>query len=110
MHCIILSVGAPHPDPRSVRAVAVNRSGVIRVSWSAPTVPSGELPIIGYSIRYKVRSENGNVTSHQVTSPAEVTGLHPGTEYQVFLASVNALGSGEYCCKTIAIYVRIHEG
>ena len=73
-------------------------------------MPSGELPITGYSIQYKVRSENENVTSHQVKSPAEVTGLHPGTDYQVFVASVNALGTGQYCCKTIATYVRTHEG
>ena len=27
-------------------------------------------------------------------SPAEVTGLLPGTEYRVYVASVNAIGTG----------------
>ena len=91
--------------------MAVNRSGVIQVSWSAPTVPSGELPITGYSIQYNVRRLNDNFTAlMSQSSPAEVTGLLPGTEHQVFVASVNALGTGVYCCKTIAIYVRTHAG
>ena len=91
--------------------MAVNRSGVIQVSWSAPTVPSGELPITGYSIRYKVSGATENIMEIIApSSTAEVTGLLPGTEYQVFVASVSALGTGEYCCKTSAIYVRTHKG
>ena len=94
-----------------MRAVAANRRGVIQVSWSAPTVPSGELPITGYSIQYKVRGVNKNVREHTTqSSPAKVFGLLPSTEYQVFVASVNALGAGVYCCKTSVIYVRTHEG
>ena len=74
-------------------------------------MPSGELPITGYSIRYNVRRVNDNVMALMtLSSPAEVTGLLPGTDYQVFVASVNALGTGQYCCKTIAIYVRTHAG
>ena len=70
-----------------------------------------ELPITGYSIRCKV----GGVTDNDRTlvvqsSPAEVTSLHPGTEYQVLMASVNALGTGEYCCRTSTVYVRTHKG
>ena len=91
--------------------MAVNRSGVIQVSWSAPTVPSGELPITGYSIRYKVRRVNDNVMALlRHSSPAEVTGLLPGTDYQVLVASVNTLGIGVYCCQTSAIFVSTHEG
>ena len=91
--------------------MAVNRSGVIKVSWSTPTVPSGELPITGYSIQYKFGSATENVKEiMSQSSPTEVTGLLPGTEYQVFVASVNALGTGVYCCKTSAIYVRMPKG
>ena len=85
----------------------------IRVSWSVPTVLNGELPVTGYSIRYKVRREKDNIKSLMVqSSPAEVTGLLPGTEYQVFVASVNALGTGEYCCngRSLSIYVRTSYG
>ena len=92
-------------------AVPVDISGVIRVSWSAPTVSSDELPVAGYSIQYKVRAATDNDSTLMVqSSPAEVTGLHPGTMYQVFVASVNALGTGEYCCRIATVYVRTHDG
>ena len=72
-------------------------------------MPSGELPITEYSIQVKVRNVIAKThTAH--SSQAEVTGLLPGTEYQVFVASVNALGTGVYCCETSAIYVRTHRG
>ena len=90
--------------------MAIGRS-VIQVSWSAPTVPSGELPITGYSIQYKVgKVANTFKTLMVQSSPAEVTGLLPGTEYRVLVASVNALGTGEYCCNGKSIYVRTLNG
>ena len=92
--------------------MAIGRS-VIQVSWSAPTVPSGELLISGYSIQYKVRREMNNFKTLMVQlSPAEVTGLLPGTEYRVLVASVNALGTGKYCCnrRNLSIYVRTPNG
>ena len=74
-------------------------------------MPRGELPITGYSIWYKVRGVTDNDSTLMFeSSPAEVTGLVPGTEYQVFVASVNAIGTGEYCCKSSAIYVRTPKG
>ena len=104
------SVGVPHPDRRNVHAMAISGS-VIRVSWSAPTVPNSELPITGYSVQYKVRHEKDNIETLMVqSSPAEVTGLLP--EYRVFVASINALGAGEYCCNEMSssIYVRASNG
>ena len=101
----------PHPN-LTVSAVPVDRSGVIKVTWTAPTVPNGELPITGYSIQYKVGTNANNIMTLMVqSSPAEVTGLLLGTEYRVFVASVNALGTGEYCCNTsTTVYVRTHKG
>ena len=102
----------PHPNHHTVSAVPVDRRGVIRVSWTAPTVPSGELPITGYSIQYRVGMIANNIKTLMVqSSPAEVTGLLPGTEYRVFVASVNALGTGQYCCNTsTTVHVGTHEG
>lgn len=64
---------------------------------------SGELSITGhgYSIRYKQRNDNASkYTSVRVNATsAEVTGLVPGTQYQVQVASVNQLGVGRYCCQ-----------
>ena len=90
--------------------MAIGRS-VIEVLWSAPTVPSGELPIIGYSIKYKARNVAETYKTLMVQSlPAQVTGLLPGMEYRVLVASVNALGTGEYCCSGRSIYVRTLNG
>ena len=102
----------PHPNHHTVSAVPVDRSDVIKVTWTAPTVPSGELPITGYSIQCKVEMIANNIKTLVVqSSPAEVTGLLPGMEYRVFVASVNALGTGEYCCNTsTTVHVRTHKG
>ena len=108
----MLSAGAPYPDPSNVGAVAVNISGVIQVSWSAPTVASGELPITGYSIRYKVQDSNvfnyKNVTANSVE--AIITGLDLGTVYRVYVAGVNAIGTGLYCCGNISVVVTTYNG
>ena len=90
-----------------MRAVAVDIPGVIQVSWSAPTVTSSELPITGYSIRYKVQNSNvfkyKNVTANSVE--AIITGLGLGTPYLVYVAGVNAIGTGPYCClRTLKTY------
>ena len=107
-----LYTGAPHPDRRNVQAMAIGRSA-IHVSWSAPTVPRDELPIIGYSIQYQVRHVRDTLKTLMFqSSPAELTGLLPGAEYRVLMASVNALGTGEYCCNEMSssIYVRTPNG
>ena len=106
------TIVAPSPNHHTVSAVPVDRRGVIRVTWTAPTVPSGELPITGYSIQYKVGISTNNIKTLMFqSSPAEVTGLLPGTEYRVFVASVNALGTGQYCCNTsTTVHVRTNEG
>ena len=93
-------------------AVPVDRRGVIRMSWTAPVVPTGQLPITGYSIRYHIRGSgvSGYQYMSATQSPAEVTGLLPGTEYRVYIASVNALDTGLYCCGRTSIVVRAHNG
>ena len=108
--CILLD--APWPHPNTVSAQAVNRSGVITVSWTAPVVPTGELPITGYSIRYHTRGSgvSGYQYMNATQSPAEVTGLLPGTEYQVYVASVSAIGTGLYCCMGTPSYVTTYNG
>lgn len=94
----------------------VERVGVINVSWTAPSVPSGELPITGYRIKLKLANstvaydKNVSVAS----TSAEVTGLHPNTEYTVYVASLNGLTVQElsYCCNYDAerIVVMTHDG
>ena len=82
------------------------------MSWNAPNVSVEELPIIDYSIRYHIRGSgvSGYQNKSVVLSPAEVTGLLPGTEYQVYVASVNAIGTGQYCCVGTPRYVTAYDG
>ena len=91
--------------------MAVNTPGVIQVSWGAPTVPSGELPITGYSIRYKVQN-SGVFKYKNVTATVEaiITGLDLGTVYRVYVAGVNAIGTGLYCCGRTSIVVTTYNG
>ena len=68
-------------------------------------MPSGELSITGYSIRYKVQNSNvfkyKNVTANSVK--AIITGLDLGTVYRVYVAGVNAIGTGLYCCDSTKV-------
>ena len=94
-----------------MRAVPVDRRGVIRVSWTAPTVPRGELPVTSYIIRYKV--QNSNMFKYwpgTSNSETEVTGLNPGTVYRVYVAGVSAIGRGSYCCEVTPVLVRTYNG
>ena len=95
-----------------MRAEPVNKSGAIRMSWTAPFVPAGELPITGYSIQYHINGSgvSGYQYMSATQSPAEVTNLLPGTEYRVYVASVNAIGTGRYCCELSSLIVRTYIG
>ena len=112
IYYISLHSAPPSPSHDTVSAVPVGRRGVIRVSWTAPTVPCGELPITGYSIRYKVQNSNvfkyKNVTANSVE--AIITGLDLGTVYQIYVAGVNAIGTGLYCCGRITVTVKTYNG
>ena len=75
-------------------------------------MPSGELPITGYSIRYKVQNSNvfkyKNVTANSVE--AIITGLDLGTVYRVYVAGVNAIGTGAHCCGSTTVNVKTYNG
>ena len=107
-----MSAVPPWPNPNTVDVQAVKRSGVISMSWTAPDVPTGELPITGYSIQYHIRGSgvSGYQYMNAMQSPAEVHGLLPGTEYQVYVAAVNAIGTGLYCCMGTPSYVTTYDG
>ena len=108
---VIFLAETPSPNRHTVSAVPVDRHGVIRVSWTAPTAPRGELPITGYIIRYKV--QNSNMFRYQTVMPnseTEVTGLKPGTVYRVYVAGLSAIGSGSYCCEETPVLVTTQNG
>ena len=111
LECMLIAV-PPHPNHHTVRTLPVDRRGVIRVSWSAPNVLSEELPITGYSIRYKVQNSSSfnykNVTATSVD--VMISGLFPGTSYQVYVAGIIAIGRGPYCCERTPLVVTTHNG
>ena len=73
---------------------------------------SGELPITEYSIKYKVQNRDvfnyKNVTANSIE--VIITGLGLGTPYQVYVAGVNELGTGAYCCGNTTVTVKTHNG
>ena len=75
-------------------------------------MPISELAITGYSIRYKVQSSDvfkyKNVTANSVE--AIITGLDLGTVYRIYVAGVNAIGTGLHCCGSTTVTVKTYNG
>ena len=86
--------------PTNIMASSLGQVG-IRVSWTAPTLPTG-LPITGYSIQYKIRGMlDGTyvtVTVGAGTTQRDITGLQSSTRYRIRVATRTVLGTGPYCC------------
>ena len=83
----------------------------IRVSWTAPTLPTG-LPITGYSIQYKIKGSGMTyltVTVGAGTTQGDITGLQSSTEYRIIVATRTGLGTGPYCCQTTPLFVTTGE-
>jgi hypothetical protein len=78
------------PDPPVDLAVAAGTSQAV-VTWNAPA-ETGGLPITGYKVEYRTANSVWQTLPASTTSPAALTGLTPGTTYDVRVAAVNALG------------------
>ena len=102
----------PSPNHDTVRAVPVDRRGVISVSWTAPTVPRGELPITGYSIRYKVQNSNSfkHTSVNSTYVAVMIAELHPMTVYRVYVAGVSEIRLGSFCCEGTPVLVTTYNG
>ncbi|MDE0231844.1 MAG: fibronectin type III domain-containing protein [bacterium] len=87
--------GAPGA-PQNVSAVGGDES--VAVEWSPPTDEGGS-SITGYLIRWK-RATRATYSDSRLAGAAarsiEITGLLPGTQYDVSVAAVNALGTGRF--------------
>ena len=108
---VTVAIG-PHP-PSAVTAVPGARPGSIRVTWVAPS-DTGGVPIAAYFIQYRIRGSSSYVTQSRQPQPTEatITGLRPGTTYQIWLATVTAIGIGPYCCrlKGSEVFARTRDG
>ena len=69
----------------------------LSVSWTAPT-NTGKPAITDYDVQYRAGT-SGSFTSHAhtgITTTATITGLTPGTAYQVQVRATNAEGTGAW--------------
>ena len=111
LFAVTVAIG-PHP-PSAVTAVPGARPGSIRVTWVAPS-DTGGVPIAAYLIQYRIRGSASFVTQSRQPQPTEatITGLDPGTTYQIWLATVTAIGIGPYCCRQngSGVFARTHDG
>ena len=111
-HELYINYTGPTP-PTAVKAASGANLGSIRVMWVAPS-DTGDLPIAGYSIQYRIRGTSSYFTRLSQPQPTEytITGLHLGTTYQIRLATVTAKVIGPYCCMQIGseIFARTLDG
>ena len=97
--------------PTNVMASPLSGQVGIRVSWTAPTLPTG-LSITGYSIQHKIKGmsmTNVEVTVGAGTTQRDISGLQSSTEYRIRVATITGLGTGPYCCQTIALLTTTGE-
>ena len=111
LFAVTVAIG-PHP-PSAVTAVPGARPDSIRVTWVAPS-DTGGVPIAAYFIQYKIQGSTSYVTQSRQPQPTEATidGLDPGTTYQIWLATVTAIGIGPYCCRQNGseVFARTRDG
>ncbi len=100
-------ITVPH-EPTDLSAAA--HGNALRVSWSAPASDGGS-PITGYSVQYRLDGDDPlpwtDAAHAGVRVSAVIDGLPDGT-YDVRVAAVNSLGTGDYAATTgtIAIQAR----
>ena len=90
----------PTPTDASIAVVALSEAGKVRVTWSTPSLGSGQI-ITGYSVQYRRRGTSSYTTrsvSGSSTTSYTITSLSLGTVYEVRVASVGPLGLSGYCC------------
>ena len=91
----------PHPTADSVSVMALNEAGKVRVTWSKPTLGSGQV-ITGYSVQYR-RSGTTFYTTRSVsgssTTSYTITNLNLGIDYIVRVGSNGPLEPRDCCRK-----------
>ena len=90
----------PQPAGASVTVEALNVSGEIRITWTVPTLRSGQV-ITGYSIQYQSMGSPtfSNISLFGINATSyTINKLNLGTVYEVRVASVGPLGLSGYCC------------
>lgn len=81
--------------PGTVKSLGVaSADRALNVTWQAPSVPAGGLPVTGYVVRW-TPTAGGATDEKTVEQPnTTVTGLEDATEYEVEVAAINDMGTG----------------
>ena len=94
----VTDVSEPPTAPTGLSVSAIDGSSTsLRASWTAPT-DTGRPAITGYGVQYRAGT-SGDWTSHTHSGTgvtADITGLSPGTSYQVQVRATNAEGDGPW--------------
>jgi hypothetical protein len=83
-------VGVPYP-PISLSLAGAGSSGLF-VTWKAPTLTGG-LPILNYTVQFRPVSGSWTAVSAGTVLHANLSGLDPGTEYEVRVLAWNQVGN-----------------
>lgn len=81
--------GIPDP-PQNVAAMSSTSEAII--TWNAPA-DTGGLPIASYRVEYRTNDGAWTAIPTVASSPAALTGLAPGTNYEVRVVATNSLGN-----------------
>ena len=85
----VTPLGVPSP---ATGVAVVTTPVVATVTWNAPT-DNGGTAITGYTLEYRSGTNVWLPGSTSATSPYEITGLTPGTAYEVRVIAKNAVGA-----------------
>ncbi len=91
----------PAPGTPTVEAAATDGHNTLSVSWEAPDV-TGKPDITDYEVQYQEQGTDGWGTENveppgtDTGTSATISGLTPGTTYEVQVRAVNADGAGEW--------------
>ena len=91
---------AEPPIRMAAPTVSIESSDSLRVSWTAPD-NAGRPDIAGYRLRYRPTDADSEARQFQKVDDASatsavITGLTPGTEYQVRVRAENDEGKGQW--------------
>ena len=86
----ITSLGIP-----TALAATWQSTASLAATWAAPT-GTGNSPITGYSLRYRITGAPSWTTATPTASPTTLTSLTVGSPYEMQIAAMNAIGTGTY--------------
>jgi hypothetical protein len=86
----------PLPGAPVGLALTQGAAGVLIATWSAPASSATQGIATSYNLAFRPAGSGTWTTVSNATSPFNITGLNPGSAYDVQVESVNTTGSGPW--------------